>query len=207
MAAESVPSPDTSPQTAPLRAILEVEPAPSANCVLASETPDAAAVTQSLSETSTCHGEATVRDGDGEYRPVYVSRKVNSSCVCTTLRRFDCVFDIEEVRAGSLVFSLVVEDRSLLTDIVTTLKSTGATVSLRRISPLGTDADDVLEVDASAITAKQREAVELAVEMGYYDRPRRATLDDLAERLEVSKSAVSQRLTAVEETLVRSLTV
>lgn len=207
MTAESIQSAESGTQSAPLRAILEIEPAPSANCVIVSETPNAAAVTQTLSGSHTCHGEVTVRDEDDEYRPVYLSRGANSSCVCAALETFDCVFDIDEVRHGSLIVSLVVEQRSLLTEIVTALKSIGATVSLRRIAPLETNPDDVLEIDASSITAKQREAVELAVELGYYDRPRRATLDDLADRLGVSKSAVSQRLTAVEETLVRSLTI
>lgn len=44
------------------------------------------------------------------------------------------------------------------------------------------------------LTAKQLEAVELAVERGYFDTPRGATLSDLADRLGISEQAVSVRL-------------
>jgi predicted DNA binding protein len=46
----------------------------------------------------------------------------------------------------------------------------------------------------AGLTDPQREALESAVEMGYFEVPRRATLTDLAAELGVSDSAVSQRL-------------
>jgi len=44
------------------------------------------------------------------------------------------------------------------------------------------------------LTGEQRETLRVALEAGYFDVPREATLLDLAERLEVSDSAVSQRI-------------
>jgi len=49
-----------------------------------------------------------------------------------------------------------------------------------------------------ALTARQQEVVELAVEHGYYDSPRRCTLSDLADRLDVNKSVVSRILQRAE---------
>lgn len=60
-------------------------------------------------------------------------------------------------------------------------------------------------VDQITLTEKQREAVQTAVEMGYYETPRSASPADLAETLGVTRSALSQRLNAVETKLVTAL--
>ncbi len=60
-------------------------------------------------------------------------------------------------------------------------------------------------VHVDTITETQWEAAKLAVEEGYYDVPRRASLGDLAAELEISKSAVSQRLSNLERTIITSL--
>ena len=44
------------------------------------------------------------------------------------------------------------------------------------------------------LTANQRETLRLAHERGYYEIPRKVTLDDLADELGVSNQAVSERL-------------
>ncbi|MCU4973930.1 helix-turn-helix domain-containing protein [Halobacteria archaeon AArc-m2/3/4] len=115
------------------------------------------------------------------------------------------MFSIESVRDGALVLSVVVTDRERLTDIVSALRDIDATVRLERLTN-GTNPDDrQFLIDATAITDKQREAVELAVNQGYYDRPRQTDLEGLADCLDISRSAVSQRLNAVELILIRSL--
>jgi predicted DNA binding protein len=45
-----------------------------------------------------------------------------------------------------------------------------------------------------SLTEKQRELLTVAYEEGYFDVPRRISQDELADRLGVSKSAISQRL-------------
>jgi len=189
-------------ETTPLRATLEVDPPESTACVVVETSSNAAAVTRSCTG-ETCHSEVTVLE-DGSCKQTYVSGDRTPSCVCGTIGEFDCAFDVQEVRNGSLVIGLVVPDRELLSRIVGALQETGATVRLNRLSHRSDDDDVTLEVDATDVTEKQREAVELAVELGYYDRPRDATLSDLAEELDISRSAVSQRLTAVELTLIDS---
>ncbi|ELY82912.1 helix-turn-helix domain-containing protein [Natrinema gari] len=52
------------------------------------------------------------------------------------------------------------------------------------------------------LTARQLEVVELAVEHGYYDSPRRCTLSDLANRLDVNKSVVSRILQRAERHII-----
>lgn len=45
-----------------------------------------------------------------------------------------------------------------------------------------------------ALTPAQREALQASFEAGYFDVPRRTTLVDLAERLDISDTALSQRI-------------
>jgi len=52
------------------------------------------------------------------------------------------------------------------------------------------------------LTARQREVVELAVEHGYYDAPRRCTLRELADHLDVNKSVVSRILQRAERHII-----
>jgi hypothetical protein len=65
----------------------------------------------------------------------------------------------------------------------------GVEVTLRSIDHRLTD--DIVD---SPLTQAQRETLELAVEKGYFDIPRRATLSELADELGVSDQATSERI-------------
>lgn len=53
------------------------------------------------------------------------------------------------------------------------------------------------------LTDEQLEALEFALERGYFAVPREATMDDLAAELGISTNAVSKRLRRAHETVVR----
>ena len=55
------------------------------------------------------------------------------------------------------------------------------------------------------LTDEQREAIELALERGYFEVPRRATLSDLAAELGVSQQAISERLRRGTNKVMRAL--
>ncbi|WP_136715552.1 helix-turn-helix domain-containing protein [Halorientalis salina] len=59
-------------------------------------------------------------------------------------------------------------------------------------------------VDATEqlLTDRQRELILSAVRAGYYDTPRECSLTDLAERLDMAKSTVSETLHRAEETII-----
>jgi predicted DNA binding protein len=61
----------------------------------------------------------------------------------------------------------------------------------------------VIHVDD--VTPRQLAAAQSAVSCGYYDDPKAATLADIAAELDRSAPAISQRLSAVERTLVCAL--
>ncbi|MFB6075277.1 MAG: helix-turn-helix domain-containing protein [Haloarculaceae archaeon] len=66
---------------------------------------------------------------------------------------------------------------------------------LNRLSAVGLDAEE-------ALTPDQREALVLAYEAGYYDDPRGTDLATLADRLGISRQALSARLRRGYRTLV-----
>lgn len=60
-------------------------------------------------------------------------------------------------------------------------------------------------VDLGTITEKQWRALEVAKQVGHYDGSRGGSLEVIADELDISKSAASQRLRAAEAKLVSSL--
>ncbi|MWV64584.1 bacterio-opsin activator [Halorubrum sp. JWXQ-INN 858] len=135
-----------------------------------------------------------------------VGKPIEEGCVCPVFRSHDCVASIEAADRGEIVVSLSLPSREVLPEIVEDLRGVGATVELRSISKGGHPSEGRrLTIDADAVTEKQREAIAVAFEEGYYDTPRGADLGDLSDRLGVSRSAVSQRLTAAESTLIGAL--
>lgn len=53
------------------------------------------------------------------------------------------------------------------------------------------------------LTERQRELVQTAIEMGYYDTPRGASMTDLADELGIAKSTCSETLHRAEEKMVK----
>lgn len=193
-----------------LRAEFTIEPHPKANCSIVASGPRGEAVTNDLicrdgSCDEGCECRSSVSDPDtGDRR--YVLGEVTERCICSVFRRHDCATSIERFDAGVLDVTITIPSNADLAEIVSALRATGATVQLRRISTAHDGArESPLEIHVDGLTDKQREAVRVAVEAGYYETPRETDLDELADRLEISKSAVSQRLTAVQSNLVTTL--
>jgi len=60
------------------------------------------------------------------------------------------------------------------------------------------------EMPAALLSDRQREAVEAALELGYYDDPRGATHEDVAERIDCAPSTAGDHLRKAEAKLVRA---
>lgn len=72
------------------------------------------------------------------------------------------------------------------------------------IDPSSSDTCPV-HVDVGMLTQTQWETLELAFTKDYYQKPRGTSLEELANELGVSKSAVSQRLNGAERKLVQAV--
>ncbi|PSP70306.1 DNA-binding protein, partial [Halobacteriales archaeon QH_8_67_27] len=66
------------------------------------------------------------------------------------------------------------------------------------------DADDRFAAADDGLTDAQRAAVRTAYEMGHFDVPRRASLEDVADELGISASSCSERLRRAQTHLVET---
>jgi hypothetical protein len=192
-----------------LRVTLLVTPSPKAGCaVLDAGARGRVTMHETLRpgetcEDCTCKAEATAADDPS---PRLLEGNVTDHCVCPVFSEHDCLASVEGFEGETLTISVAVPTREELSAVIAALRERGATVRLKRLSSSEpAPGRRLLEIDAGAITDKQREAVRAAVAAGYYETPRDADLSDLAAELGVSRSAVSQRLTAVESKLVAEL--
>ena len=91
-------------------------------------------------------------------------------------------------------------DRESLSEYQPMVEEKGVDVTLRRVY----GESDAVFGGEYGLSAKQREALETAVEAGYFGVPRRASLADIADELGVSTQAVSERLRRGVTTLVQN---
>lgn len=77
---------------------------------------------------------------------------------------------------------------------------------LRKLTPVGDDADDRFgaDPDEDGLTDAQRTALRTAHRLGYFEIPRTATLDDVAAELDISASSCSERLRRAQTHLVEA---
>ncbi|WP_368411824.1 helix-turn-helix domain-containing protein [Haladaptatus halobius] len=66
-------------------------------------------------------------------------------------------------------------------------------IEIERVSEYGSE--DRL---SSALTERQREILKVAVEQGYYEVPRQATIRDIADAMELSQATVGEYLQKIE---------
>lgn len=100
--------------------------------------------------------------------------------------------------------SICVPDRPTLHETLRSLVEEDIPFDINRISDAG-EHSSLAIVDMGEFTNKQREALELAFAYGYYETPREADLETISNELDVSKSAVSQRLRSIESKLVNAI--
>ncbi|WP_114578791.1 helix-turn-helix domain-containing protein [Saliphagus sp. LR7] len=100
--------------------------------------------------------------------------------------------------AANWTFRLLFPERDLLAEAVDELEEQGITVDITRMVEAGRSAD--LE-ETAALTDAQETAINEAYDRGYYDVPRRISLEDLAAELDISHQALSERLRRANKVL------
>lgn len=189
----------------------EIGPSPESGCPFGEFGGDVEEIRQQLVNDE-CHTDTTVHVEECDCSPesectevVHTSTAVEPSCPCAIFGSFGCVPKLTNVSDGRIVIETYLPDRDRLADLVDALKEVTEDLRLRQLKRIDTGeanrSEHVVTLDLYEVTEKQREAVAKAVAAGYYSSPREASLEDLASDLGVTKSAVSQRLNAVESKL------
>lgn len=92
-------------------------------------------------------------------------------------------------------------DRDVLGDLADGSLFPAEALEIESVRPIG-EVDQITH--DHVLTSSQLDALEAALETGYYDVPRGITLRELAESLDVSASSLSERIRRAEARLVRT---
>lgn len=198
-----------------LRARLAIDVHPDSHFGVVSESGDAEVLNHQLKLDPQAGGASSndlTTDGEchsmlsyaGADRQEYVVTAATEHCIATVFATERCLVEPKSISDGVVAVRVVVPGRQPFKRILALLEESSADASVEWLLNGGQKRLPA-EREVTRITNKQREAIETALEKGYYESPRQASLSDLAEELGVTDSAVSQRLGAAEKKLVKSL--
>lgn len=145
-------------------------------------------------------------DPDESVTVQYKRENVDSSCLCRVVASHDCMPSIQRFSESALIIRTNPTDRESLRTLIEDLREVSESV---RIHSLVMDNDDVdaesTFVSLQPLTDTERETLERAILAGYYDRQRSMEFDELAAEFDISKPALSNRLTSAEAKVMREL--
>lgn len=140
---------------------------------------------------------------------VHFEKAIEAECVGSIFGRYDCVPHVTSAEEGAITVMTFPPEREMLSELVQEMRAQNFDVTVKRLISLDdydqTGRDPPIMCDVSVMTKKEREAVDLAVEKGYYDDPNGISLQDLADELGISKSALSSRLSSAESKLMKDM--
>jgi predicted DNA binding protein len=164
-----------------------------------------------LLQFSSANGDtlADELDDDDRVRYLHVARdddRYNYRCLskhpCVVHELVSAGFlaDGLHYHAGDARFTGAVVGHDVLQGVLDTAGDTVG-VTLERVFPLGGE-DDASVADRWGVTPAQADALQTALDMGYFAVPRDADASDVAAELGVSKSAFLERLRRGQERLL-----
>jgi hypothetical protein len=145
-------------------------------------------------------------DGRTVYR---YERDVGSepSCACELIEGHGPPVRHIEADTGTVVLSFVAPTLDDLRDITADLREQYDGVSLRRLTRSADveDERDLVFVDRAALTDRQREVLETAHEMGYFEHPKESNATEVAAVLGINRSTFAEHLAAAQSKLLDAL--
>ncbi|WP_418279986.1 helix-turn-helix domain-containing protein [Halorubrum sp. DTA98] len=185
-----------------LRVDLDIEPGRDWDCPIVDES-DSVADVNVNAVGEECNVDLQPPGEDGMIR---ATGEVGDDCLCRAFQQFGCVPHIQRVEDRSMLVTTYVDDRAVIRELIEVLQEMLGHVRLVRLAVVeGPDATEQVTFDLSSLTPKQRQGLELAVVRGYFDDDREVDLGALADELDISKSALSQRLRTAQAKLVKNV--
>ena len=141
--------------------------------------------------------------GDNRYSIYRFDRADDAPCICQHIETFGCpVADVEAVD-GSLRIVFRPADVESLQEIVGTLQREFGGIQLEHLvqSSEPTEGETVV-VDRGRLTDRQREVLETAYEMGYFEHPKGANAGEVADELGINSATLRGHLSAAQSKLL-----
>ena len=166
-----------------LRTLVEIDPGGS----------DPAAIVATLQQNPYIVGLETIVPPKGK---ILATLKVRDCHACTALATSDCFLtDATAAQSGRLEWRILAPKRSSVEGLVRDLENRGLDVELAAIrTPRG----------RGALTSRQDQVLSLAYKLGYFEFPKKINLSQLAKKLGVAKSTLSEILRTGEEKILHT---
>jgi predicted DNA binding protein len=150
-------------------------------------------------------GLATVARYDGS--AVYQFRRTRESdCVCERVEAFGRPVSDIHAAEGTLYLSFHAPDVETVRGIVDDLRERFGGVHLRKLTRAGDDGeDDLVFVDRGRLTERQREVLQTAYDMGYFDHPKGANAGDVATALDISPSTFAEHVAVGQRKILEAV--
>jgi predicted DNA binding protein len=143
----------------------------------------------------------------GDERVYRFERTQERTCFCECIERFDCPISEVRFEDGRLSVTFHAPDIETLRSVVSRLDERWTDVSVRRLvqSEDSGSAEDLVLVDRSDLTDRQREVLATAHEMGYFAYPKRANAEAVAAELDIDRSTFAEHVAAAQDKLLSAI--
>ncbi len=177
---------------------------------LVEQKPVADGVVQSLVEIDPGHSEPreilnTLRRNryvarvEGTVRPkgkIVATVEVKECHACFALAESGCFLtEATATEEGGLEWHLISSDQPTIEQLVKTLQARGLSVDVEAIRTV---------LGSGALTDRQDRVLSLAYKLGYFEFPKKISLTELAKKLRISKSTLSEILRMGEQKVLHS---
>lgn len=126
------------------------------------------------------------------------------SCPCECLGSHGCPVHRYEATGGRLTLVFHAPAFGTLQDVIADLQERYPPLDVQQLlrPPLDGTPEEQVFVDRGTLTDRQHEALRLAYEMGYFERPKRANATELAEELGITQSTFTEHLMTAQRKLL-----
>lgn len=135
-------------------------------------------------------------------------RGTDEHCPCQRIENHGVPISDATVNGEKLQITLHIGDSDELSKLLQELKADFKDVSIRTIAREGSDTgspNEFVPIDRGQLTERQREVMETAYEMGYFEYPRQANATDVADALDICPSTLAEHMAAAQAKIVSDL--
>ena len=135
------------------------------------------------------------------------TRERGRGCPCESIETFDCPIVDIHTRKGYLHLVFHAVDMENLQDVMMTLQERYSEVDVRRLlrSEHEPQEDTLVFLDRSRLTDRQREVLETAHRMGYFEHPKDANAGEVAQALDITTATLTEHLSAAQSKLLDAI--
>ncbi|MFB6155768.1 MAG: helix-turn-helix domain-containing protein [Haloferacaceae archaeon] len=142
----------------------------------------------------------------GHRRTYRFTRETEAPCVCEAVEELGVPLADIRARAGTLELTFFADDVDVVRDAVSRLRGEFDDVSVRYLSQAGEGGSrDLVMVDRDRLTARQREVLETAYEMGYFDYPKGANAATVSAELGIATSTFIEHMSAAQSKVLEAV--